>query len=1125
MAALTHSPSREHTKDGTTYTFRIQVFDNSIKTEKITLKTSEKNIENLRKKLNKALSISGHRDYHIYFILENDPVERPLKTDKDLESLPSEARLRLKSTQRSNSGVDPREVKEAKKAIEEYNKRVKEADQKGKELRQKWVEPYDEGLIIYVSDDGREEWHYATQDKDGNKEGVLTLREGDINVENVAASVTYRWDGERCQPASDSTSFGAGKWDGERALWFHRFQDVLAVGASKSPSFGFREESSRWILWNEKAKKDVASFTWTDKDRHQALTSKEEGEWTTVGRIPLPVLLLLQLMRHCRFGLQSVTTSSEADSPTNRDSILQPFAKSGYATCKGDGRGWRRRYLVLLDEGPELYIYNSQEDFHKKAVPVTTIDLRRCTTSITQKKQLYCIVLTENSNNNNIITSHIRKQILVETRANRDSWVGGFISHGASKGAVKKEGSLKSRVRYWFVLQNDCLQYYLDRRDAAGGKPPKGEIDLNNCVVKEADISGSTGRKSKFGFILFQPNGRRYYIFASTLADLREWMTAIKEAVMALKPGPRPTRNTPSESSSEGESALDVKDNPFDEEDSLENIIFYDASEEEVRPGDPPLIKAATLPKLIERVTFDQYADTNYLEDFLLTFKTFTTPQVLLELLILRFSQPPPRKSASKTDAANFERKRHVVRLRVSNFFKRWVEAEWKDFAEDPVLYQKLLDFANTIMIKSMSAPTESLVNSMKRKMRGDVAPIEIVSKEMPPPILPLDRPGKAGKSAGTGITSEGLSLLDFDSEELARQIALIDSSFFRAIKTQDLFNKAWLRKDKHTVAPDLMAFTDHFNKFSRWIATEVVCMETLKERIAVVSKFIEIGNKCKNLNNLSAVMAIVAALQSQSVYRLNQTWAGISNQQRSIFEDLKKLISKENSFREHRTRIKQCKPPCVPFIGVYLTDLNFIEDGNPNFIENGLINFMKRRRLARIFRDIQQYQQTSYSFQEVPFIRDFIMNGPGISDDECYTLSCHREPRSNSGGGSTADSVKESEKAEEIAMSIKEGKHMRQPSMGRQSDSSSMSKSTSDEGIRSKERKELDSKFHLAVNRGDLEKVKSLLQQGVALKDFRESHGQTPLHLAAYEGHLQLVSYFLTLRDEKNWKSCRQRS
>ena len=51
---------------------------------------------------------------------------------------------------------------------------------------------------------------------------------------------------------------------------------------------------------------------------------------------------------------------------------------------------------------------------------------------------------------------------------------------------------------------------------------------------------------------------------------------------------------------------------------------------------------------------------------------------------------------------------------------------------------------------------------------------------------------------------------------------------------------------------------------------------------------------------------------------------------------------------------------------GMYLTDLTFIEDGNPDEI-NHLINFEKHRKVAEVIAEIQLYQQTAYNLTNIP--------------------------------------------------------------------------------------------------------------------------------------------------------------
>lgn len=54
-------------------------------------------------------------------------------------------------------------------------------------------------------------------------------------------------------------------------------------------------------------------------------------------------------------------------------------------------------------------------------------------------------------------------------------------------------------------------------------------------------------------------------------------------------------------------------------------------------------------------------------------------------------------------------------------------------------------------------------------------------------------------------------------------------------------------------------------------------------------------------------------------------------------------------------------------YLGMYLTDLTFIEDGHPDLTPNGLINFMKRRQIALVIREIQQFQNDAYNFKPLP--------------------------------------------------------------------------------------------------------------------------------------------------------------
>jgi len=81
----------------------------------------------------------------------------------------------------------------------------------------------------------------------------------------------------------------------------------------------------------------------------------------------------------------------------------------------------------------------------------------------------------------------------------------------------------------------------------------------------------------------------------------------------------------------------------------------------------------------------------------------------------------------------------------------------------------------------------------------------------------------------------------------------------------------------------------------------------------------------------------------------------------------------------------------------MYLTDLTFIEDGNPDFINGNLINFTKRRRVAQVIREVQQYQQTPYALHEAPEIKNYLLGVQGMDEKTAYEFSLLAEPREKS--------------------------------------------------------------------------------------------------------------------------------
>jgi son of sevenless-like protein len=151
------------------------------------------------------------------------------------------------------------------------------------------------------------------------------------------------------------------------------------------------------------------------------------------------------------------------------------------------------------------------------------------------------------------------------------------------------------------------------------------------------------------------------------------------------------------------------------------------------------------------------------------------------------------------------------------------------------------------------------------------------------------------------------------------------------------------------------------------------------------------------SLNNFNSLMAILAGLNSAPIHRLKRTWELVPARTNSALDSLKQHMNPTRNFATYRESLHSIDPPCVPFLGVYLTDLTFIDDGNPDKLPGtNLINFSKYSKCAEVISEIQQYQKLPYFLTTVNDIQRFLdqhlRGGRDVVD--FYKLSLQLEPR-----------------------------------------------------------------------------------------------------------------------------------
>eukprot|EP01117_Protostelium_nocturnum_P020403 TRINITY_DN9158_c0_g1_i1.p1 TRINITY_DN9158_c0_g1~~TRINITY_DN9158_c0_g1_i1.p1 ORF type:complete len:686 (-),score=216.76 TRINITY_DN9158_c0_g1_i1:182-2239(-) len=212
--------------------------------------------------------------------------------------------------------------------------------------------------------------------------------------------------------------------------------------------------------------------------------------------------------------------------------------------------------------------------------------------------------------------------------------------------------------------------------------------------------------------------------------------------------------------------------------------------------------------------------------------------------------------------------------------------------------------------------------------------------------------------------------------EKLAAQMHSIEASIFKKIQPKlEFANTAWTKLETApTECPNVIAMIEKFNQVSYWVATEILTCNDAKTQVKTIKRFIKLGQYCRKINSFNSMTAIIAGLNLHSVSSL--VLQVTPQKYLNIVQGLEAFISSNSNYKIYRAELSRLNQmvmdgtylqhhqfPVLPYLGVYLRDILFCNDNNPNFIIHhgkSLINFQKMFLLGHFLSDIQTQQLSS---------------------------------------------------------------------------------------------------------------------------------------------------------------------
>uniref|UniRef100_A0A8C6FK85 CRK SH3-binding GNRP n=1 Tax=Moschus moschiferus TaxID=68415 RepID=A0A8C6FK85_MOSMO len=350
-----------------------------------------------------------------------------------------------------------------------------------------------------------------------------------------------------------------------------------------------------------------------------------------------------------------------------------------------------------------------------------------------------------------------------------------------------------------------------------------------------------------------------------------------------------------------------------------------------------------------------------YCEAFLTTYRTFITPEELIKKLQYRYEKFSPFADTFKK------------RVSKNTFFVLVRVVDELCLVE---LTEEILKLLMELVFRLVRSGELSLARVLRKNILDKVDQKKLLR------CANSDQP-----LAARGVAARPGTLHDFHSHEIAEQLTLLDAELFYKIEIPEVL--LWAKEQNEEKSPNLTQFTEHFNNMSYWVRSIIMLQEKAQDRERLLLKFIKIMKHLRKLNNFNSYLAILSALDSAPIRRLEwqkQTSEGLA--------EYCTLIDSSSSFRAYRAALSEVEPPCIPYLGLILQDLTFVHLGNPDYID-GKVNFSKRWQQFNILDSMRCFQQAHYDIRRnddiINFFNDF---SDHLAEEALWELSLKIKPR-----------------------------------------------------------------------------------------------------------------------------------
>ena len=329
-------------------------------------------------------------------------------------------------------------------------------------------------------------------------------------------------------------------------------------------------------------------------------------------------------------------------------------------------------------------------------------------------------------------------------------------------------------------------------------------------------------------------------------------------------------------------------------------------------------------------------------------------------------------------------------------------------------LNEEIMDEIQYILILFENEDGEPLFQEMK-EAKGHLLFYKnlqyIINKQKRKLILPSQRQKRLTKSYSSIFNIGTISskankprdylskgyfcVTDWKKEEIGDQLMKNSAFLLNKVQPRELYKAIFLKKDKEKTSPNVVNCVNNFNRLTSFIIEDILSYNLPKERAKIYDKWVEIADYCKANKDYNDLIAIFSALNNYIITGLRLTLKEVKGRTNTLFKQLGEFCTVEGNYKNIREDMNNCDKIgeiFIPYLGMLMRDINFMEESSKYINENGCINMEKIENINAIFEKYFKFKnkiEKKNKIKELMFFEDL----EDITEEQLEEIADKLEP------------------------------------------------------------------------------------------------------------------------------------